>query len=171
MQADFCMPTAMSSCLCVNHFSGNKEKGERDRKSQCPVMKSCTWARVANTPLWTHTNHKAPVERGKEKERKHSQGIGSAQRRLDEMLALGRQHSEVAESASPRGGFRLWCVRQTRTCSKDGGGLTENSTVRVENLEVTDTDVFDFQKKYTSCDTKRWEPCSQIYTHHLQWDY
>ena len=107
------------------------------------------------------------MERGK-KERKHSQGIGSAQRRLDEMLAFtkGRQHSEVAESASPCGGFRLWCVRQTRTCSKDGGGLTENSTVRVENLEVTD--VFDFQKKYTSCDTQGWEPCSQIYTRHLQ---
>ena len=62
------------------------------------------------------------------------------------MLAFtrGRQHGEVAESASPRGGFRLWCVRQTRACSKDGGGLTENSTVHVGNLEVTDTDVFDF---------------------------
>lgn len=80
----------------------------------------------------------------------------------------GRQHSAVAECVSPRGGFRLWRVGQTRTCSKDGGGLTETSTVHAENLEVTDTGVFDFQKKYASCDTKGWEACSQIYTHHLQ---
>ena len=34
MQADFCMPTTISSCLCVNHFSDNKEKGERDKKKE-----------------------------------------------------------------------------------------------------------------------------------------
>lgn len=35
------------------------------------------------------------MERGKEKERKHSQGIGSAQRRLDEMLAFTKAIGRV----------------------------------------------------------------------------
>lgn len=33
-QADFHMPTAMSSCLCVNHFWDNKEKRQKDKKKE-----------------------------------------------------------------------------------------------------------------------------------------